>query len=106
MASGPGSGERTVTIAAASGSTARLRIGISGPAIAGGVEMTGSQVSLGPPAAPARYAGRVVALDGTAMQAVVAGAGQRLVLAIDLAQSGASVTGTLTASSGLAQGDD
>ena len=31
------------------------------------------------------------------MQAVVSGAGQRLVLAIDLSQSGSSVTGTLTA---------
>ena len=31
MANGPGSGERTVTIAAASGTSARLRIVISGP---------------------------------------------------------------------------
>ena len=31
------------------------------------------------------------------MQAVVSGAGQQLALAIDLAQSGAAVTGTLTA---------
>jgi hypothetical protein len=97
MANGPGSGERTVTIAAASGTSARLRIVISGPAVAGGVEMTRSQVSLGPPAAPARYAGRLVSLDGTAMQAIVTGAGQRLALAIDLAQSGSTVTGTLTA---------
>jgi hypothetical protein len=97
MANGPGSGERTVTIAAASGTSARLRIVISGPAVAGGVEMTRSQVSLGPPAAPARYAGRLVSLDGTAMQAIVTGAGQRLALVIDLAQSGSTVTGTLTA---------
>jgi hypothetical protein len=97
MANGPASGERTVTIAAASGTSARLRIVISGSAVAGGVEMTRSQVSLGPPAAPARYAGRLVSLDGTAMQAIVTGAGQRLALAIDLAQSGSTVTGTLTA---------
>jgi DMSO/TMAO reductase YedYZ heme-binding membrane subunit len=97
MTNGPGSAERTVTIDATSGSAARLRIVISGPAIAGGVEMTGSQVSLGPPSAPARYAGRLVSLDGTAMQAVVAGAGQRLVLTVDLIQSGSAVTGTLTA---------
>jgi len=97
MANGPGSGQRTVTIDASSGSAARLRIVISGPAVAGGVEMTGSQVSLGPPAAPSRYTGHLVSLDGTAMQAIVAGSGQRLALAIDLSQSGAAVTGTLNA---------
>jgi hypothetical protein len=97
MANGPASGERTVTIAATSGTSARLRIVISGPAVAGGVEMTSSQVSLGPPAAPERYAGRLVSLDGTTMQAIVSGAGQRLALAIDLAQSGSAVTGALTA---------
>lgn len=94
---GPASGERTVTIDAASGTTARLRIVISGPAVTGGVEMTASQVSLGPPAAPTRYTGRVVSLNGAAMQAIVSGAGQRLSLAIQLAQSGTSVTGTLAA---------
>jgi Ferric reductase like transmembrane component len=96
MANGPGSGERTVTIDATSGTAARLRIVISGPAITGGVEMTGSQVSLGPPAAPARYTGRLVSLAGTAMQAVVSGNGQRLALVVSLAQSGSTVTGTLT----------
>jgi hypothetical protein len=94
---GPASGQRTVVIAAASGTALRLRIAVSGPAVPGGVEMTSSQVSLGPPASPARYAGRLVSLDGSVMQAVVSGAGQRLALAIDLSQSGSSVTGTLTA---------
>jgi Ferric reductase like transmembrane component len=97
MADGPGAGKRTVTIAATAGTSARLRIVISGPAVDGGVEMTSSQVSLGPPATPARYAGHLVSLDGTAMQAAVAGAGQRLTLTIDLAQSGSAVTGTLAA---------
>jgi hypothetical protein len=104
MANGPGAGKRTVTIAATAGASARLRIVISGPAVDGGVEMTSSQVSLGPPAAPARYAGHLVSLDGTSMQAVVAGAGQRLALTIDLAQSGSAVTGTLTAAA-AASGD-
>jgi DMSO/TMAO reductase YedYZ heme-binding membrane subunit len=104
MADGPG-GKRTVTIAATAGTSARLGIVISGPAVDGGVEMTSSQVSLGPPAAPARYAGHLVSLDGTSMQAVVAGAGQRLALTIDLAQSGSAVTGTLTAAS-AASGDE
>jgi len=93
---GPASGQQTIVIAAAAGSV-RLRIVVSGPAVAGGVEMTSSKVTLGPPASPARYAGRLVSLDGSAMRAVVSGAGQRLVLAIDLTQSGSSVTGTLTA---------
>ena len=65
--------------------------------------MTASLVSLGPPAAPARYTGRLVSLNGTAMQAVVSGAGQRLALAIDLAQSGTAVTGTLVAAPARAQ---
>jgi hypothetical protein len=39
------------------------------------------------------------------MQAVVAGAGQRLALTIVLAQSGSAVTGTLTAAS-AASGDE
>jgi Ferric reductase like transmembrane component len=95
--SGPGSGQRTITIDTASGTTVRLRIVISGPAVPGGVEMTASQVTLGPPGAPARYAGRVVSLDGSAMQAIVSGTGQRLALAIQLTQSGTSVTGTLAA---------
>lgn len=59
--------------------------------------MTRSQVTLGPPTVPARYACRLVSLDGTTMQAIVSGAGQRLALAVDLAQSGSTVTGTLTA---------
>ena len=100
---GPGSGNRTVTIDTVSGTAARLRIVVSGPAVPGGVEMTGSQVSLGPPAAPARYTGHLVSLNGTAMQAVVSGSGQRLALAIDLAQSGAAVTGTLMAVPAQAQ---
>jgi len=100
---GPGSGNRTVTIDVASGTAARLRIVVSGPAVPGGVQMTNSQVSLGPPAAPARYTGHLVSLNGTAMQAVVSGAGQRLALAIDLAQSGTAVTGTLTAVPARAQ---
>ena len=93
---GPVSGQRTVVIAAAAG-TVRLRIAVTGPAVPGGVEMTSSQVTLGPAASPARYAGRLVSLDGSVMRAVVSGAGQQLALAVDLTQSGSSVTGTLAA---------
>lgn len=91
---GPGDG-RTVIIDTASGTAARLRIAISGPAVPGGVRMTASQVSLGPPAAPQRYTGSLVALDGTSMRAIVSGGGQRLSLTIDLSQSGGTVTGML-----------
>jgi sulfoxide reductase heme-binding subunit YedZ len=105
MGSGPGTGQRTVTIDAASGAAVRLRVVISGPAVQGGVEMTASEVSLGPPAAPSRYTGRLVALAGTAMQAVVSGAGQRLTLTVDLTQSGGSVTGTLAAAPGGSSGE-
>jgi sulfoxide reductase heme-binding subunit YedZ len=97
------SGDRTVTLALGGGNAVRLKIVISGPAVAGGVEMAASSVSLGPAAAPARYTGRLVALQGTAMQAVVSAAGvsgadHRLVLAIQLtSQTSTAVTGTVTA---------
>jgi methionine sulfoxide reductase heme-binding subunit len=104
MQPGPGTGQRTVTIETASGTAARLRVVITGPAIQGGVEMAASHVSLGPPAAPQRYTGRLVALAGTSMQATVSGAGQRLTLTVDLAQSGGSVTGTLAAAVAPAAG--
>ena len=98
---GPVSGQQTIVIVAAAG-TVRLRIVVSGPAVSGGVEMTSSRVTLGPSASPARYAGRLVSLDGSVMQAVVSGAGQRLALAIELSQSGSSVTGTLAATAAAA----
>jgi hypothetical protein len=104
MQTGPGSGQRTVTIDTASGTAAKLRIVVSGPAVPGGVEMTASQVSLGPPGAPQRYTGRLVALNGTLMQASVTGAGQRLTLTVDLVQSGNSVNGTLAAALAPARG--
>ena len=100
---GPATGDRTVAIAMANGNAVRLKVVISGPAAQGGVEMTASTVTLGPASAPARYTGRVVALAGSVMQAVVSeagasGAGQRLSLAIDLtSQTSTTVTGTVTA---------
>ena len=98
FAPGPASGDRTVTLAMADGSAVRLKIVISGPAVQGGVEMTASSVTLGPASAPARYAGQVVVLAGSVIQATVSGAGQRLSLAIDLtSQTSTAVTGTLTA---------
>jgi Ferric reductase like transmembrane component len=98
FAPGPAAADRTVSLALADGSAVRLKVVISGPSVQGGVEMTASSVSLGPASAPARYSGHVVGLEGTVMQAVVAGAGRQLSLAIDLtSQTAATVTGTLTA---------
>jgi hypothetical protein len=87
----------------ANGNAVRLKVVISGPAAQGGVEMTASTVTLGPASAPARYTGRVVALAGSVMQAVVSeagasGAGQSLSLAIDLtSQTSTTVSGTVAA---------
>jgi hypothetical protein len=82
----------------ADGSAVRLKIVISGPAVQGGVAMTASSVTVGPASAPARYAGHVVALDGSVIRATVSGAGQRLSLAVDLtSQTSTAVTGTVTA---------
>jgi hypothetical protein len=97
-ASGPASGDRTVTLVMADGNAVRLKIVISGPAAPGGVTMTASSVALGPASAPARYTGPVVALNGSLMQAVVSGAGERLSLVIDLtSQTSVAVAGTVSA---------
>jgi len=93
---GPGSGDRTVTLAMTSGSTLRLRIAISGPAVSGGVQMTASQVSFGPAAAPDSYTGHVTYLAGSVLQAVVTGAGGSLGLAVSLtSQTATSAAGVL-----------
>jgi len=98
FASGPATGDRTVSLAMADGSAVRLKIVISGPAVQGGVEMSASSVSLGPASAPARYTGHVAMLEGSVMQATVSGAGRRLSLTIDLtSQTSTTVTGTVTA---------
>lgn len=102
---GPGatSGDRTVTLAMAGGNAVRLRVVISGPPVTGGVAMTASSVSLGPASAPDRYTGRLLTLNGTAMQAVVSGVGasgasQQLALSINLtSQTSTAVTGTVAA---------
>jgi len=104
VTSGPGSGHQTVTLDMTSGTVARLRVVVSGPAVQGGVEMTASDVSLGPPAAPGQYTGKLTTLNGTLMQASVSGNGRRLTLTIDLSQSGGAVTGTVAAVPAAATG--
>ena len=98
LAPGPAAGDRTVTLALADGSAARLKIVISGPAVPGGVSMSASTVIFGPASAPARYTGRLAMLQGSVMQAAVSGAGRQLTLAIDLtSQANTAVTGTVSA---------
>jgi hypothetical protein len=98
FASGPASGDRTVTLAMADGNAVRLKIVISGPAVQGGVAMNASSVTLGPASAPARYTGHVNVLEGSVIQATVSGTSGRLSLAINLtSQTSTAVTGTVTA---------
>jgi len=98
FAPGPGSGDRTITLAMADGSAVRLKIVISGPPVQGGVAMTASSVTLGSASAPARYTGHVIVLGRSAIQATVSGAGRDLSLAIALTSlTSTTVTGAVTA---------
>jgi DMSO/TMAO reductase YedYZ heme-binding membrane subunit len=76
-----------------------LRVRVAGdPAQGGGVLMRRSAVSLGSPSAPGEYRGRIVALRGSSLQAVVgASSGPALRLRVDLALSGADARGTVAA---------
>jgi Ferric reductase like transmembrane component len=79
-----------------------LRIRIVGePIQAGGVQMTSSRVTLGTASTPDRYRGRVIALQGTNVEAEVRGAGGatvRLLAELQLDQGSGGVTGTVAAS--------
>ena len=98
FAPGPGTGDRTVTLAMLNGTAVRLKVAISGPAVQGGVQMSTSSVTLGPASAPARFTGHVVVLEGSVIQATVSGDGKRLALAIELtSQTSTTVTGVMTA---------
>jgi hypothetical protein len=78
----------------ATGSGVRLRILITGPAVSGGVRMTGSSVRLGP------YAGHLVSLEGTTMVGVVSRAAGPLTVTFNIARTASRVTGTLSVSPG------
>jgi sulfoxide reductase heme-binding subunit YedZ len=75
-----------------------LRVRIAGrPAPGGGVFMSRSTVSLGSRAAPAELQGRVDALEGTSLEALVGSAGGDAVrLRIALTLSDAAVSGTVS----------
>jgi hypothetical protein len=71
------------------------------PAANGGVELTGSQVQLGPAAAPTEYQGHITQLSGTSLVADLTGPGGTTLTAhidLQLAQGQDSVTGTVATS--------
>ncbi len=74
------------------------------PADAGGVAMTASGASYGPPSAPSQYLGKIVSLQGTHLVLALRGPSRRLSLHVDLQIDGAThrVTGTLAATGGSA----
>jgi methionine sulfoxide reductase heme-binding subunit len=74
-----------------------LRIRLGGQATTGGgLAMTRSAVTFGPPSAGERYRGRVSALDGSHLRALVGtSAGRAVELHVNLALNGGAVTGAL-----------
>ncbi|MBV9048154.1 MAG: hypothetical protein JOY58_07790, partial [Solirubrobacterales bacterium] len=77
----------------------RLDIQIFGQPIGGGVQMTGSAVTLGTASDPDLYQGRVVGLDGTNVQARLRGpTGNEVLLAAELQidQGSGAASGTVT----------
>jgi hypothetical protein len=85
------------------GPAAVLDVRLSGsPLDGGGVSVSRSQVTLGPPADPARYIGRATALDGSVLEARLRparGRALRVHVLLDLGGSndGGPVTATVTA---------
>ena len=78
---------------------ARIRVRMSGRAAnGGGLVMSRSAVSVGPPGDAAHYRGRVTALGGTSVRATVGdGHGSTLRLALALQLGGAQIGGTVVA---------
>jgi hypothetical protein len=82
------------------GGSGTFEIQIGGEPIAGGVSMTTSRVSLGPPGEPSLYRGRLTSLRGTHLTANVASSQTSARLEVDLVRGpGNSVTGTASATS-------
>ena len=102
--SGPdGNGMVTVTIAGTfqGAQSGQLTVVLTGaPANGGGVQLTGSQVTIGPATAPSEYQGRVTQLQGSTLVAALAdAAGSALTATVQLqVGSGRTVTGTVEVS--------
>ena len=95
-----GSGAVSVTIAGTlSGSeSGRLSIILTGQPDGGGVALTASQVTLGPPGAPSEYQGQVSRLQGTTLVAEVTDASGHSLTAtilLQLDRVSSTVTGTV-----------
>jgi hypothetical protein len=73
----------------------RVRIGGS-PASGGGVLMHHSAVTFGPRSSPGLFRGRIGALRGTSLVAVVGSHGRALRLRADLVLAGSDVRGTVS----------
>ena len=80
-----------------SGPASMLRIRLGGQATGdGGLLMSRSTVAFGPPSASDRYRGRVSALNGSSLRALLGTrAGRAVDLRVDLALNGGRVTGAL-----------
>ena len=79
-----------------------FRVALTGqPASGGGVQLTGSQVTLGPASAPSEYTGQVTNLNGDTIVAAVSGAsGQSFNVTIQISSvHGRTLAGTIQASS-------
>jgi sulfoxide reductase heme-binding subunit YedZ len=83
-------------------SSGRLTIVLTGqPAAGGGVQLTGSQVQLGPAATPTQYQGRVTQLQGSVITASLTDAAGRavsLVARLQISSTSSTVSGTLQVS--------
>jgi hypothetical protein len=96
-----GDGAVSVTIAGSLTGSDRghLTIVLTGrPAAGGGVELTSSHVSMGPPGAPSEYRGPVSRLDGSTLAATLtsaAGGTLTATVVLQLGPSGGPVTGTV-----------
>jgi len=102
LAPGGGSASVDMPLVLTGRTTGRLHVVIVGQPVDGGVTLRSSSVSLGPASAPALYTGRVTALAGQRVQALVRarnGAAMRLDIALSLASHDARISGSVSAAS-------
>jgi sulfoxide reductase heme-binding subunit YedZ len=96
-----GTSTETVTVdgTLSNGADGHLKVAITGtPVTGGGVRMTSGTVTVGPPDAPTAYTGKVSALSGNQIDAVVtSAAGDSLSLTIAVTIDGSTASGTVSA---------
>jgi hypothetical protein len=100
---GPGPTVVDISLRVSDPQLPHVHIRIQGePIQGGGVQMTSSQVSAGPASDPARFSGRVTALNGPDVQATMSdstGTNVTMLAQLQVAADGTTATGTLQASS-------